>query len=278
MTKHSWILAAALALAACSPQVYPLHLDVRQPSDAGLTLVGKTASIVYMDGNNEVDSLFDRSAASALARALEADYFGGDEVINLSRIATPDSVGVDLMHTLVMETEGDVIFLMGSKIGPIPETGKADVPMETTVYVYDSMGEDAVQRYHGAAVLKNCEKEQLDFQAEEVGTRISRRFRSNWRPESFSFYYFEDFSSEAWFTALQHAADGEYAKAIQGWEPMVKNGSNLKKACACFNIAQTFYLMGDYELSFRWVEEADKLENLMQTSALRKRLAEHLEK
>ena len=117
MKKLSWILVAVMTAAACSPQVYPLHLEVRQPSDAGLTLVGKTASIVYMDGSNSVDSLFDRHAASALALALEADYFDGEEVIGLSRIATPDSIGVDLMHTLVMETGGDVIFLLSTALG-----------------------------------------------------------------------------------------------------------------------------------------------------------------
>ena len=278
MKKLFWILVAALSLAACSPQVYPLHLEVRQPSASGLTLVGKTASIVYMDGSNTVDSLFDRHAASALARALEADYFGGEEVIGLSRVPTQDSIGVDLMHTLVMETGGDVIFLLSSKLSPIPETDSADVPMESTLYVYDSMGEDAVKRYHGSAVLKDCSAEQLDGQAEEVGTRISRRFLSNWTTESYSFYYFDDFSSESWFTPLQDAADGQFAKAIQGWEPLVKDGTNIKRACACFNMAQAFYLLGDYVISSRWLDEADKLENLTQVPALRKRLAAHLEK
>lgn len=278
MKKLFWILIAALPLAACSPQVYPLHLEVRQPSASGLTLVGKTASIVYMDGSNTVDSLFDRHAASALARALEADYFGGEEVIGLSRVPTQDSIGVDLMHTLVMETGGDVIFLLSSKLSPIPETESADVPMESTLYVYDSMGEDAVKRYHGSAVLKDCSAEQLDGQAEEVGTRISRRFLSNWTTESYSFYYFDDFSSESWFTPLQDAADGQFAKAVQGWEPLVKDGTNIKRACACFNMAQAFYLLGDYVISSRWLDEAGKLENLTQVPALRKRLAAHLEK
>ena len=308
MKKLSWILVAALALAACSPQVYPLHLEVRQPSDAGLTLAGKTASIVYMDGTNSVDSLFDRHAASALASALEADYFGGEEVIGLSRIATPDSIGVDLMHSLVMETGGDVIFLLSSALGE-PSLGKmtesklqsvdsafvcpASVPVSTNLYVYDSMGSDEVRKYKGSAVLnpavysngmltqdalKDLTLRSLLPEAEEVGLRISRRFQSNWSTESFSFYYFDDFSSENWFTPLQDAADGKFAKAIQGWEPLVKDGSLVKRACACFNMAQAFYLLGDYVIASRWLDEADKLESLTQAQALRKRLALHLEK
>lgn len=309
MKKLFWILVAALSLAACSPQVYPLHLDVRQPSDAGLTLVGKTASIVYMDGANGVDSLFDRHSASALARSLEADYFGGEEVIGLSRIATPDSIGVDLMHTLVMETGGDVIFLLSTSLGE-PALGKnvesevrnsvdsafvctVIVPVNTNLYVYDSMGNDEVKKFKGNATLKSVvynsgmltedalkalTLRNLAPEAEVVGERIAHRFESNWSTESFSFYYFDDYSSESWFTALQHAADGQFAKAIQGWEAMVKEGTAMKRACACFNIAQTFYLLGDYAISSRWLDEAEKLENLTQAQTLRKRLALHLEK
>lgn len=308
MRKLFWILVAALSLAACSPQVYPLFLEVRQPSNAGLTLVGKTAAIVYMDGANSVDSLFDRHAASALASALEADYFGGEEVIGLSRIATPDSIGVDLMHTLVMETGGDVIFLLSSALGePVVGMNKetksssldsafvchADVPINTTLYLYDSMGNDEVTRYKGSATLKTSvynngiltddamkalALRNFTPEAEEVGLRISRRFQSNWLTESFSFYYFDDFSSETWFTPLQDAADGKYAKAIQGWEALVKDGSSIKRACACFNIAQAFFLLGDYVIASRWLDEAEKMENLTQAQSLRKRLAAHLEK
>ena len=309
MKKLTWLLSAVLFVAACSPQIYPLHLGVRQPSESGLTLVGKTASIVYMDGDNQVDSLFDRQVASALARALEADYFNGQEVIGLSRIATPDSVGTDLMHNLVMETDGDVIFLLNSSLDPmafqtnvpVPGATSADsayvavatMPVRTQLYVYDSMGKDEVKLHKGKAVLKmdvynngitgedglqTLALRQVPDYAEEVGDRISRRFLSTWGNESFSFYYFDDFTSESWFTPLQHAADEEYAQAIDGWGTMVKEGSSIKRACACFNIAQTFFLMGDYPLSARWLDEAEKLENLSQAPALRKRLAAHLEK
>ena len=309
MKKLIWFLSAVFFVAACSPQVYPLYLGVRQPSEAGLTLVGKTASIVYMDGDNQVDSLFDRQVASALARALEADYYNGQEVIGLSRISSPDSIGTDLMHKLVMETEGDVVFLLNSSLDAFafeankPAEGAtspdsayvavASVPVQTRLYVYDSMGKDEVKLHKGKAILRmdvynngitsedglrTLALLQVPEYAEEVGNRVARRFLSNWSNESFSVYYFDDFSSESWFTPLQHAADDEYAKAIDGWALLVKEGSSIKRACACFNIAQAFYLMGDYNLSTRWLDEAEKLEELSQAPALRKRLAQHLEK
>ena len=309
MKKLLVILSAALGLAACSPQVYPLYLDVRQPSASGVTLAGKTASVVYMDGFNRTDSLFDRHACSALARALEADYFGGEEVIGLSRIPTPDTVDVNLMYELVMETEGDVVFLISSSLGepvlsenlPVSGATSADsayvchatYPVNSKLYVYDSMGEDKVLNFKGNTQMKvivynnGLPSEDglrvlsggaLPEGAGQLGERIARRFLSEWKTESFSFYYFDDFSSEGWFEPLQNAADGKLAAAVDGWALLAREGNPVKRACACFNIAQAFYLMQDYALSARWLEMARELENLPQAEALQKRLASHLEK
>lgn len=309
MKKLLVILSAALGLAACSPQVYPLYLDVRQSSASGVTLAGKTASVVYTDGFNRTDSLFDRHACSALARALEADFFGGEEVIGLSRIPTPDTVDVNLMHELVMETEGDVVFLISSSLGepvlsenrPVSGATSADsayvcyatYPVNSKLFVYDSMGEDKVLNFKGNTQMKvivynnGLSSEDglrvlsggaLPEGAGQLGERIARRFLSEWKTESFSFYYFDDFSSEGWFEPLQNAADGKLAAAVDGWALLAREGSPVKRACACFNIAQAFYLMQDYALSARWLEMARELENLPQADALQKRLALHLEK
>lgn len=268
MKKLGFLLLAA-AVAACSPQIYPLQMDVRGPSSSGIDLGKKSMAIVYMDGHNTLDSLFDRHAASAFARELEKDYFGGEEAISISRIPSADSVGLDLMHALVMETGGDVVFLLDSKV---------DANVGTSLYVYDSMGKDKVLRYNGTAALDNLLGEGFEEKGENVGHRIARRFLSNWKTENFSFYYFEDYSSELWYKPLQDAGDGKMASAIDGWAKIAKSGSDLKKACACYNIAQAFFLMGDYSLSSRWLDEADRFENLSLSPGLRKRLSERLEK
>ena len=36
--------------------------------------------------------------------------------------------------------------------------------------------------------------------------------------------------------------------------------------------------MGDLELSMKWLDEADKLENVSKTGALRRRIINHLQK
>ncbi len=308
--KHLWIVGAVLLAAACSPQVYPLYLDVRGPSRSGLNLSRKNLSVVYMDGTTPVDSLFDRQVASSMARNLEADYFDGREQVGIFRTPAADSVSLDLMHSLVMETDGDVIFVLASNLGlPAPEENQAvkgatsvdsafvcpvAVPVRTRLFVYDSMGQDKVLAYSGYAVmrtsvynngmlsdeaLKDLSLRSMAREAEDVGERISSRFLSTWATESFSFYYFEDSSfSGPWIVALAHALDGDFSQAIDAWAPLTKQGGRQSRACACYNIAQAFYLLEDYTLAARWLDMAQKLEAVSLAPGLQKRLAERLEK
>lgn len=277
MKKLSFALLA-LALAACSPQVYPLYLDVRQPSSSGLDLSRKSLSLVYMDGHNEVDSLFDRHAASALARSLEEDYFGGEPVVGLYHIPSADTVSLEKMHSLVMDTGGDVIFVLSSHLDWLDDpSGEVLVPLNTKLAVFDSMGEDKVLNFKGSEVLRVPAKDSLGVRAEEMAGRIARRFRSNWKTESFSFYYF-DGMDETWVEALSLARSGKLAKAMDLWMPLVKQGSVLKRACAAYNMAMGFYLLEDHRMSSYWLDYADKLENLELSPGLHKRLSAHLEK
>ena len=307
--KKSWLIAAALLAAACSPQVYPLHLELRQPSKSGLDLSRKSMSIVYMDGAIPADSLFGRMAASALARNLEADYFGSAEEIGLYRVPEADSVGLDLLHSLVMDTGSDVVFLLSSRLGN-PSFGEnkeapsatqvdsafvseASLPVVTRLYLYDSMATDEVHRYKGSATLqakvynsgmvsedglRTLAYRSLGSQAEEVGRRLSSRFISGWKEDSFRFYYFDDLDVDRWVGGLSLVQEGRLSAAVDEWMPLVRKGSQQKRACAAFNVAQTFYLMGDYALATRWLDVANRMENLELVPGLSKRLAERLQK
>ena len=257
-----------LLCAGCSPQVYSLYLDVRQPSASGIDLSRKTIAIVTME---TPDSLFDRNSASALARELEKDYFGGEELIGLYRIPAADTVSLEQMHNLVLDTEYDVIFVLNSTLGE-PQADSR-IPLNASVSVYDSMGgEDKVHRFKGSAMISSADD------AESIGTRLASRFLSKWKTESFSFYYFEDFSQEQWEKALSYASRNEFSKAIDVWMELAKAGPELKSAAAGYNIAMAFYLLEDYWMAQRWLDKADSLENLSLSAGLRTRISAHLEK
>lgn len=303
MRKILTIAAALVALAACSPQIYPLYLEVRQPSASGLELNRKSFSIAYAQGP---DTLYDRTVASSLARALEEDYFGGEEVVEIYSVPATDSVSLQTMHDLVMDTNTDVVFLLSSHLGePVISANQAvsglvsadsafvcpvSIPVNTSLQVYDSMGKDQVLRYKGNAVLRPnvynngtpgaeamaiLARHSLDDKADEMGGRIARRFLSEWRTESFSFYYYEN---ETWYKPLIDLADGKFAAAIDGWAPLARRGNNLSRACASYDIAMALYLMEDYEMAEKWLALADKLETLSLSDGLHKRLDIHLQK
>lgn len=279
MKPASFALAAALLLAACSPQVYPLYLEVRQPSSSGLNLNRKSMSIVYMEGSNNLDSLFERRAASSMASSLEEDYFDGEEVVGLYSVPSLDTVTVENMRSLVLDTDKDVVFLLSTQMEiPQDTTSAMSIPLKAQMYVYDSMGEDKVRNFKGSAVLNVNRMQDLEGKADEVGRTISGRFLSGWKTESFSFYFFDDFSVDEWVEGIQFANDGAFAKSADVWMTLVKKGSNTKRACAAYNLAMVFYLMEDYEMSSKWLSLAGKMDDLALAPGLRKRLGAYLEK
>lgn len=275
--KIRTFLLSLIALAgavSCSPEVYSLHLDVRQPSQSGLDLARKSMAIVTME---TPDSTFDRNSASAMAAVLEQDYFGGEELIGMYRIPAVDTVSLELMHGLVMDTEADVIFVLNSTLGPTLDETR--VPVNTRLSVYDSMGEDKVNHYKGSAILTPKDNEAgLPDEAERVGSRIATRFLPTWKTESFSLYYFDDFYNSKWEKAVTYSYKNDFAKAIDIWMELVKSGSAMKKAAASYDMAMAFYLLEDYEMAAKWLDMADSLENLTLSKGLRKRINDRLEK
>ncbi|MBR1570678.1 MAG: hypothetical protein IJ651_08115 [Bacteroidales bacterium] len=304
--KRSVMLAAVLTLAvSCSPAIYTHYLDVRKPSDMGLDFSGKSMAMVYMENASGADSLFNRSVASSFARTLEEDYFGEEEVIGLYKIPYADSLSLETMRSLVMDTGEDVVFLVTSTLGEVAleentviqnarsvdsaYVRPAQVPLFTSLFIYDSLGEDKVYRYTGSTVLRPmlynngltpdenlkalARKVVSDREGEMIGERISRRFLSNWQTEGFSFYYFDGFNSDVWESPLEHCLNGEFAKAIDGWIPLVQGGNPLRQACASYNIALTFFLLDDMSLATRWLDQADALYgDLVLSDGLRKRI------
>ena len=291
MKKLFWLVTTLVGLVSCSPEIYTCYLDVRIPSDSGMDLSRKSMAMVYMDGDVPADSAFNRSMASALARALEEDYFGGEEVVGIYRIPKADSLSLDMMHSLVMDTNEDVIFLITSSLGEAAlESNQAiqnarsvdsayvcpaQVPLNTAVYIYDSLGEDAVRRFTGSTVLRPLvynngmmPQENLKDQArmavagaeaERMGERVASRFKSNWLTQSFSFYYYDDADSEKWVNGIVSTLDGKYAAAIDAWAPFLKADDEQQQACACYNMALVFYMMDNLDLATRWLDAADSL-------------------
>ena len=294
---------SALVLAACSPQTFTMSVDMRYPSKSGIDLSRKTMSVVYMD-DGKADTTFSNAVASSLARSLEADYFAGREAIGVYKIPA-DSVSLDLMHNLVMDSGDDVVFLIGPpSFGEVALSGnvavqnatsvdsafvaQAQIPYNARLFVYDSMGrEDQLNLFRGGSILR-CqvysngvtakeflEEKALESKAEAaelVGAQISNRFVPTWKTEGYSMYYFEGFDGD-WIDAVNLAYEYHWKQAADLWMKKVSNGNNTKRACACYNLALAFYMMGDLSIATKWLDRADGCgADLSLSPGLRKRI------
>lgn len=305
-TCISLLGAAFLCLAACSPEVLTMNVDMRYPSASGHDFSRRSMAVVTMQEGKQ-DSLFNAALATGLTESLEADYFNGEESIALYRIPA-DTVTLDLMHALVMDTGADVIFLFTppqldsiklTENTPVEKAQNVDeafvtianIPFRSRMVIYDSMGkEDKLYTYAGKSVLrpavfnngvtapeflKEAALQKLAPQAESVGKRFSADFLPTWKTERYSLYYYMTWEDE-WLVPAYHAMEYDWQQAVKGWMGFLQEKNAEKKACACYNIALAFHMMGDQKLALRWIEEADKSWPLTLSPGLRKRIEARL--
>ena len=294
---------AALALAACSPQILTLSVDMRHPSKSGIDLSRKSMSVVYMD-DGQADTTFSNGVASSLARSLEEDYFAGNEAIGIYKIPV-DSVSLDLMHNLVIDSGDDVIFLIGPPtfgevVVEAPKAvsnpvsvdsafvSQAMVPYNAKLFVYDSMDkDDKLHVFRGNSILRGqifsngvtateyLKDKALNFKelgAELVGKQISNRFVPTWQTESYSLYYYDGWEGNDWLVAASLAYEMKWKQAADIWMKMVNDGNSAKRACACYNTALAFYMLGDLNLATKWLDRADQVAMPDLSPGLRKRI------
>lgn len=268
----------------------------------------KSMAIAYMKGSGPADSLFSLTVASGLARTLEKDYFGGEEAIPIFQVPADEKVTLELMHQYYMESDQDVLFLLAPPTIKDVTTGNnrpvmrrvsivdsafvctATVPFEQLVFVFDSM--EGVDSFHnfkaGSSIqldvynngiltsdgLKAETMRQAAYYADRVGYQLGNAFISKWELEQYSLYYFEDFSTQDWVKPLEEATLFHWINAVNLWEKFLKLKDYQRRACASYNIAVAYYMLGDYELAGRWLDQADRMSKLDLSPGLRKRILE----
>ena len=313
MKRSTLLLGAALLLAACSPETFTMNIEMRYPSKSGLDLSRKSMAVVYADNGAASDTAFLRSVASGFARKLEEDYFGGEEVIRLFRVPgdTAAVTGPSYMQDLVMDTGDDVIFYFSApEFGAIGtgenkpsdlKKGKDSsyvcsviIPFKLKVNAFDSMGkEDKVLHFNGSSAvhpqvfndgmagydkLVSLAWDAAVPQAEIVGAQATGNFLPTWQAERYSFYYYSVLD-EDWDSSSQAAYEYRWADAISIWTKIVKANprGGLRRACAEYNLATAFYIVGNYDLASRWLARADADGDLSLSEWLHKRIASRMQ-
>lgn len=298
--------AATLCLASCEPEVFSMLIDVRQPSKSGIDLTGKTLSVVYMDDLSGRDTVFNAMIAEGFAKALEADYFGGQEAVNIFRMEKDMAGNYAAKDTLVnaaVRSGDDVIFLFDSPsfseltiseksaVTNAAEPGlqrvTVKVPFKLDMYIYNTMGVDTVNTYRGSSTLTQqvvCKQDDtkediedalfasLGKSGESTGKRAADKFVSTWDSEIFYFYYYD--YNDQWIKALNAVNEYRWHDAIEVWMEILNTNSLLKRASAEYDIAQAFFLLGDYDMAQKWLDQSNKDSKLPLNAQLQRRIVD----
>lgn len=272
------VLSAMLGtVISCGPSAYLLDIETRQPSAAGVELIGKTISVVYLDDGVAEDSLFVAGMSSAFVSRLEKEYFAGDSLITiycLDKQYDADYQDKSGMLDLLMDTGSDVIFLFdspsfagGDTSGLTGDDIAGKVPFSVNLYVYDSMDKrDTVLQFRGSSIADMAD---LENTARSAGSASGSKFVPGWRAEEIVFFLYD---SQQWYDTYFHVQEYEWQKAMDIWMSMLDTENLEKRACIEYNLAAACYIQGQYDLALEWVEMSEKHFHLPYTAGLRSRI------
>ena len=247
-----FMAAFALVMAACSPTIYGIQVDTRQPSASGLDLTGKSVAIVYPGGLGEKEDALIRSFAESLSKQLDASYPESDSVIVYTLPYTTDYLKItqpDSLVNLVMDSNCDVLFLFG-RAPAFAVDGSRETDFRMPVTIYDAMagGNDAMRTFN---IVGNAGPEP-DKSGDYIGRKVSESFVPQWKTEMVDIYALDN---EDWIGALYDAADCRWANAVEKWTSILSSENDLlKRACLEYNLAVGCMLLGRPDLAQDWVE------------------------
>lgn len=273
--RHIAAFAALMfSIIACGPSRYMIDVEMRHKSKAGVDLTGKNVAVVYGVTSEYPLGSFVESLADGFAWNLQADYQDTIDSVGVFGIGVPASeyASRDSLVALLMETGSDVVFLFDKvEFGEMTQTSvSVTLPYTVSLRCYDAMNpEDRMLTFTGSSTARPVTLEQLPDEAWEAGKTVSSSFKPEWKHEQYSIYYFDN---ENWLSALMKAEMYDWKGAMDIWFRFLDSNDVLKRSCACYNIATSCYMLGNYALASEWLDRSDQDNPLPLSAALRKRI------
>lgn len=269
MKRILLLLSVALTIVSCGPGKHIMHVEMRQPSRAGVDLVGKNVSVVFIENDDERATQFNNGMADGFAYTLEQEYGTGEGsigVYSMRKENGADHSSREMMLDLLVDTDSDIVFLLDEvQLGAMEAApSSVVVPFTMKMYCFDGMDEsEQVKSFSGSSTART--------DGWDAGVLLADSFKSQWKTEAYSLAYFDN---EKWYKALDKAEAYDWKGAIDQWFKLLDTNDLLRRSCAEYNIAVACYMSGDYELAEQWLDRSDadnKLPNM--SDSLRKRIA-----
>ncbi len=303
--KKILILVLLVCAVSCGPSKHAIHIEMRYPSKAGVELLGKNVSVVYLENDNETATDFSESMADGFAYTLEQEYGMGSGSAGIYRMRRdPDGnyASKDSLFNILMDTGADVVFLFDTvKFGNMTVGGPSRVayasspdsayisagavPFTLKLYCFDAMNEKGNVQLFGGTTMANPSVysngkddstittrkawKALGAEGWEAGLEVAESFKSQWKHEQYSIVYFE---GKKWYDALALAENYVWKDAMDIWIGLLDTNDLMKRSCASYNIAVACYMLGDYHLASAWLDQSDKDNKLPISDAMRKRI------
>ena len=254
-SKLLLLVMLMLGLVSCGPYKHIMHIEMRGPSKAGLSLENKLVSVVFLENDNQTISTFNGGMAEGFASVLEQDLGTGEGSVGVYSMRAQEGVeysSKDELIPILIDTDADVVFVFEMK-----------EPYSVKLHCYDGMDKsDQVRTFSGRTTSHD--------KGVDAGKTVANSFKSQWKTEPYTFTYYE---SEKWYMALDKAEAYDWTGAIDQWITLLSTKDLMKRACAEYNIAVACYMLGNYPLAEQWLDRSDednKLPNL--SDSLRKRI------
>ncbi len=176
------------------------------------------------------------------------------------RVAAPTSA--DSMYVAEASTPFTVKLYsydaMNAKDTVVTFTGKSSA--RTSVYTSGAETEDALM----AKAVNTMSEAGL-----ATGIQSSNIFLSTWKQSRFTFYYYD---ADIWYKASQAAYDYDWKTAIDVWMSLMDTKDLRKRSCIEYNLAVTFYILGQKSIALQWLDRSDADYMLPESAFVRSRI------
>ena len=176
------------------------------------------------------------------------------------RVAAPTSA--DSMYVAEASTPFTVKLYsydaMNAKDTVVTFTGKSSA--RTSVYTSGAETEDALM----AKAVNTMSEAGL-----ATGIQSSNIFLSTWKQSRFTFYYYD---ADIWYKASQAAYDYDWKTAIDVWMSLMDTKDLRKRSCIEYNLAVTFYILGQKSIASQWLDRSDADYMLPESAFVRSRI------
>lgn len=246
MRRIAFIFVIVLLMpvaSSCGLTYETLSLQVMKPSISGIDVRDKSISAFMLYCNSNDSSAYGAVMSSAIERLAE-DYSKEISLYSLPYVQGSDYSSRDTLAAYLTLANTDVV-LLAVPDGCNEENGTYGFSLEE----YD--GTSAVDNVYTLSSLSANA-----ITPSTTARQITTYFGPNWQTGNYKVLFYD--GRDDWMNALGLAEGGSWTAAIDKWIEILGKSNDINHRMAAeYNIALGCYLLGNYDLAKKWLNQAE---------------------